>query len=38
MKMVDVKYTDGTIKRALKYKKVKADIESGKCELMEDEV
>ena len=31
---VTVKYLDGTIKEAVKFKKVKQDLEEGKCELM----
>lgn len=32
---VTVRYTDGTIKKDLKYKKVQGDIEEGLCELVE---
>ncbi len=31
---VDVKYEDGTIKKGVKYKKVKKDIELGKCSIV----
>lgn len=32
---VNVKYTDGTVKKAVKYKKVMHDVESGHCEIIE---
>jgi preprotein translocase subunit SecA len=31
---VDVEYSDGTIKKGIKYKKVEKDIHDGKCELI----
>ena len=32
---VDVKYTDGTVKKGIKYKKVQRDVETGKCEIID---
>lgn len=31
---IDVRYTDGTVKKSIKYKFVKQDIEEGKCEII----
>ena len=33
---VDVQYSDGTIKRAIKFKKVSKDIENGDCEIIRE--